>query len=174
MQLSVSWLKSIIQISLKLVSSNKFNEFSDALCLTAFISLLLIFSTNACQKCKDAVSFWNVLGLTGLSIHKLQDQALKKFLISSQLIFEWPPRPLSNTDSDYLNFSLNKSITIHLKAALIGSLLHVLQNDNMDEDYNDLIKKFSLQMIHQKIEYSAAGFFHIDYSLFVSVSAQIS
>lgn len=51
-----------------------------------------------------------------------------------------------------------------------GLLIH--QIDTEDFDMRDEIEMFSLQMANENIEFNAAGFFPIDYSLLFSVSIQ--
>nr|QGW50636.1 gustatory receptor 26 [Propsilocerus akamusi] len=51
------------------------------------------------------------------------------------------------------------------ESRMVGALLHCIDH----EDENDVIKRFSLQIIQQKVEFKAAGWFNIDSSLLVSV-----
>ena len=55
------------------------------------------------------------------------------------------------------------------QANTAGRLLH--QIDTEDEEVKDQIEMFSLQIVNEKLEYSAAGFFPVNYSLVFSVSS---
>lgn len=51
------------------------------------------------------------------------------------------------------------------------SYLHRITRDKENEPQNDLIREFSLQVIHEPIAITANGFFDIDFDLLGSVSA---
>ncbi|XP_022912983.2 putative gustatory receptor 28b [Onthophagus taurus] len=53
-----------------------------------------------------------------------------------------------------------------------GRLLHQIDTDDMD--VKDQIEMFSLQIVNEKLEYTAAGFFIIDYSLLFSIIGGIT
>lgn len=48
--------------------------------------------------------------------------------------------------------------------------LHRVTRDKENEPQNDLIREFSLQVIHEPIAITANGFFNIDFDLLGSVS----
>ena len=50
------------------------------------------------------------------------------------------------------------------------SYLHRITRDKENEPQNDLIREFSLQVIHEPISITANGFFNIDFDLLGSVS----
>lgn len=50
------------------------------------------------------------------------------------------------------------------------SYLHRITRDKENEPQNDLIREFSLQVIHEPITITANGFFNIDFDLLGSVS----
>lgn len=50
------------------------------------------------------------------------------------------------------------------------SYLHRITRNKENEPQNDLIREFSLQMIHEPITITANGFFNIDFELLGSVS----
>lgn len=50
------------------------------------------------------------------------------------------------------------------------SYLHRIARDKENEPQNDLIREFSLQVIHEPIFITANGFFNIDFDLLGSVS----
>lgn len=50
------------------------------------------------------------------------------------------------------------------------SYLHRITRDKENEPQNDLIREFSLQVIHEQIAITANGFFNIDYDLLGAVS----
>lgn len=50
------------------------------------------------------------------------------------------------------------------------SHLHRITRDKENEPQNDLIREFSLQVIHEPISITANGFFNIDFDLLGSVS----
>lgn len=52
----------------------------------------------------------------------------------------------------------------------IGSMLHKINFDDKNRSFSDLIKDFSMQIIHEKIVFDACGFFEFGYGLLVSVS----
>lgn len=54
-----------------------------------------------------------------------------------------------------------------LQASRSGKLLH--QIDTEDMDVKDQIEMFSLQIVNEKLEFTAAGFFTINYGLLFSV-----
>lgn len=54
------------------------------------------------------------------------------------------------------------------------SYLHRITRVKENEPQNDLIRDFSLQMIHEPILITANGFFNIDYELLGSVSDMIN
>ncbi|XP_063709301.1 putative gustatory receptor 2a [Culicoides brevitarsis] len=53
-----------------------------------------------------------------------------------------------------------------------GSLLHQIKHDCLNESQNMVVQQFSLQLLHQKVKFTAYGFFNIDFSLlFTMISA---
>lgn len=52
----------------------------------------------------------------------------------------------------------------------MGSYLHRITREKENEPQNDLIREFSLQVIHEPIFITANGFFNIDFDLLGSVS----
>nr|UTN00884.1 gustatory receptor [Semanotus bifasciatus] len=52
--------------------------------------------------------------------------------------------------------------------------LHELRNELSNMDVESHIQMYSLQLLHQRIQVSAMGFFNIDYSLMYSVIAAVS
>uniref|UniRef100_A0A336KB81 Gustatory receptor n=1 Tax=Culicoides sonorensis TaxID=179676 RepID=A0A336KB81_CULSO len=58
------------------------------------------------------------------------------------------------------------------KAHEAGFVLHQIKHDPLNEGQNMVIQQFSLQLLHQKIKFTAYGFFNIDFSLlFTMISA---
>lgn len=51
----------------------------------------------------------------------------------------------------------------------MGSYLHRITREKENEPQNDLVREFSLQVIHEPIFISANGFFNIDFDLLGSV-----
>lgn len=51
----------------------------------------------------------------------------------------------------------------------MGSYLHRIKNDKQNVAQDDLIREFSIQLLHEPIFISANGFFHIDFNLLGSV-----
>lgn len=51
----------------------------------------------------------------------------------------------------------------------MGSYLHRITREKENEPQNDLVREFSLQIIHEPIFISANGFFNIDFDLLGSV-----
>lgn len=51
----------------------------------------------------------------------------------------------------------------------MGSYLHRIAREKENEPQNDLVREFSLQIIHEPIFISANGFFNIDFDLLGSV-----
>lgn len=52
----------------------------------------------------------------------------------------------------------------------MGSYLHRITREKENEPQNDLVREFSLQVIHEPIAITANGFFNIDFDLLGSVS----
>lgn len=55
----------------------------------------------------------------------------------------------------------------------MGSYLHRITREKENEPQNDLIREFSLQVIHEPIFISANGFFNIDFDLLGSVCSML-
>ncbi|KAL3288539.1 hypothetical protein HHI36_002979 [Cryptolaemus montrouzieri] len=53
-------------------------------------------------------------------------------------------------------------------------ILHEMRNDNYDVALEDRVQTYSLQMLHQKIEFSAMGYFVIDYTLSYSIIGAVT
>lgn len=51
----------------------------------------------------------------------------------------------------------------------MGNYLHRITRDKENEPQNDLLREFSLQVIHEPISITANGFFNIDFDLLGSV-----
>lgn len=54
----------------------------------------------------------------------------------------------------------------------MGNYLHRINREKENEPQNDLVREFSLQVIHEPISITANGFFKIDFDLLGSVIAQ--
>lgn len=55
----------------------------------------------------------------------------------------------------------------------MAAIVHSLLNRAQAADVRAILQQFSLQLLHLKIHFSAAGLFDIDRSLYFTVSAQI-
>ncbi|XP_055294775.1 gustatory receptor 23a-like [Sitodiplosis mosellana] len=53
----------------------------------------------------------------------------------------------------------------------LGSYLHRIKQSNENDPQNDLIREFSIQLLHDPIFISANGVFHIDFNLIGSLIA---
>lgn len=51
----------------------------------------------------------------------------------------------------------------------MGNYLHRINREKENEPQNDLVREFSLQVIHEPISVTANGFFNIDFDLLGSV-----
>lgn len=51
----------------------------------------------------------------------------------------------------------------------MGSYLHRIAREKENEPQNDLVREFSLQVIHEPISITANGFFNVDFDLLGSV-----
>lgn len=51
----------------------------------------------------------------------------------------------------------------------MGSYLHRIAREKENEPQNDLVREFSLQVIHESISITANGFFNVDFDLLGSV-----
>lgn len=56
------------------------------------------------------------------------------------------------------------------QARMLGNYLHRMPQDNGNEPQNDLIREFSLQLIHEPMIITANDFFNIDFDLLGSVN----
>lgn len=56
------------------------------------------------------------------------------------------------------------------QARFMGSYLHRITREKENEPQNDLVREFSLQIIHEPILITANGFFNIDFDLLGSVN----
>lgn len=65
-------------------------------------------------------------------------------------------------------------MTFYLQAKTVGSYLHRITREKDNEPQNDLIREFSLQVIHEPIQITANGFFNIDFDLLGSVRGEYS
>ncbi|XP_037958834.1 putative gustatory receptor 2a [Teleopsis dalmanni] len=56
----------------------------------------------------------------------------------------------------------------------IALALHHTKSDILNDNYNTVIEQFSLQLLHQKFAFSAAGFFNVDCTLLYTIVGAIT
>lgn len=53
-------------------------------------------------------------------------------------------------------------------------IVHKIEHDMNNEQQNLFLEQFSLQLLHQKIQFSAFGFFNLDFTLIYAIVAAIT
>lgn len=65
-------------------------------------------------------------------------------------------------------------LLVSLQAIKTALIVHKIQNDLKSQEQNLFLENFSLQLLHQKIQFTAFGFFAIDFTLLYSIIAAIT
>lgn len=67
------------------------------------------------------------------------------------------------------SFRIHTYFDLYSQARYMGNYLHRINREKENEPQNDLVREFSLQVIHEPISVTANGFFNIDFDLLGSV-----
>ncbi|RZB38944.1 7tm 7 domain containing protein, partial [Asbolus verrucosus] len=138
--------------------------------------VLIIINSATCHQCIESISMIRARFV-------ILNKQINNLINRSQLIGEPPTRLLPLNQICALHHHLSKLITLFndifgvILLLMFGAnksaeLIHKIETE--DHDVRDRIEMFSLQMANEQVEFNAAGFFPINYTLVFSITGGVT